>query len=61
MQTDSHQSLFDRDGFVVIRGLLPPDELAQLRQNLDRYIRAVVPDLPGSDAFYEHRDRPETL
>lgn len=61
MPIDRQKALFDRDGFVVIRRLLPPDELAQLRQNLDRYIREVVPELPDADAFYEHRDRPETL
>lgn len=51
----------DRDGFVVVREFLPEDELAVLRQNLDRYIRNVVPTLPDSDAFYEDRSRPETL
>ena len=61
MQSTDEQSLFDRDGFVVIRGLLPPGELAQLRENLDRYVRDVVPGLPDTDAFYEDRARPETL
>jgi phytanoyl-CoA hydroxylase len=51
----------DRDGFVVVRGFLPADELEVLRQNLDRYLREVVPTLPDSDAFYEDRSRPETL
>jgi len=61
MQLTSEQSLFNRDGFVVLRGLLPPDDLAQLRENLDRYVRDVVPGLPDTDAFYEDRTRPETL
>jgi phytanoyl-CoA hydroxylase len=52
---------FDRDGFVAIRGFLPTDELAKLRQNLERYIHEVVPSLPQTDAFYEDRSRPETL
>ena len=51
----------DRDGFVVVRNFLPADELEVLQQNLDRYIREVVPTLPDSDAFYEDRSRPETL
>ena len=46
---------FDRDGFVVVRDLLPPVELALLRQNLDRYMREVVPKLADADAFYECR------
>lgn len=51
----------DRDGFVAVRGFLPAEELAVLQQNLDRYIREVVPSLPDSDAFYEDCARPETL
>ncbi len=52
---------FDRDGFVVVRNFLPSAELAELQANLDRYIRDIVPTLPPADAFYEDRDRPETL
>lgn len=52
---------FDRDGFVIVRNFLPADELAELQANLDRYIRDVVPTLPPADAFYEDRNRPETL
>jgi phytanoyl-CoA hydroxylase len=52
---------FDRDGFVVVRNFLPPEELADLQQNLERYIRDVVPTVPESDAFYEDRTRPGTL
>ena len=36
-------------------------EFDQLRSELDRYIRDVVPGLPDSHAFYEDRSRPETL
>lgn len=52
---------YDRDGFVVVRQFLEPGELAQLGENLDRYIREVVPTLPPTAAFYQDRARPETL
>src|SRR5437016_4971877 len=55
------KSSYDSEGFVVVRGFLPPNELANLQANLDRYIREVVPDLPDGDAFYEDKSRPETL
>lgn len=61
MYVGDFKAHLDRDGFVVIRGFLPSDELAALRQNLDHYIREIVPTLPDSDAFYEDRSRPETL
>src|SRR5262245_38828883 len=52
---------FDRDGFVVIRDFLPSDEFAGLQQNVERYVRNVVPTLPDTDAFYEDRSQTETL
>ena len=53
---------YDRDGYVVVRQLLPEQGFAELYANLDRYIRDVVPGLPASDAFYDvDRSRPESL
>lgn len=52
---------FDRDGFVIVRQLLPPSELERLRGELDRYIRQVVPTLPDSAAFFLEKGRPDTL
>src|SRR5688572_4320500 len=53
---------FDRDGYAIVRGFLPPEQFAELNDNLNRYIRDVVPQLPPSDAFYDvDRSRPETL
>jgi phytanoyl-CoA hydroxylase len=52
---------YDREGYVVVRKFLSPTEFAELQQNLDRYIREIVPGLPGTDAFYDDPSRPETL
>ena len=52
---------FDRDGFVIVRQFLDPRELADLTDQLDRYIRDVVPTLPATAAFFQDRGRPETL
>jgi phytanoyl-CoA hydroxylase len=52
---------FRRDGFVTVPQFLAGDELRTLTENLDRYIRDIVPTLPDSDAFYVDRSRPETL
>jgi phytanoyl-CoA hydroxylase len=53
---------YDRDGYVIVRELLPPADFAELRENLDRYVRQIVPNLPEADAFYDvDRSRPETL
>ena len=58
---DPLQSQFQRDGFVVLREFLPADQFLELRRELERYIRDVVPTLHDSHAFYEDRARPETL
>lgn len=61
MSFEPYKEAYDRDGFVIVRRFLDPDELAELHARLDRYIRDVVPTLPDGDAFYEDRSRPETL
>ena len=61
MQIETTQDRLDRDGFVVIPGCLPARSLIAAPENLDRYVRDVVPTLPDADAFYEDRSRPETL
>ncbi|RLT04279.1 MAG: phytanoyl-CoA dioxygenase family protein [Planctomycetota bacterium] len=52
---------YDRYGFVIVRQLLGETDFTELKENLDRYIRDVVPGLPDGDAFYQDRSRPETL
>src|SRR5690348_13680942 len=63
IMTDYNQckTTYDRDGFVVVKQFLTPQELAELQKNLDRYIREIVPTLPDSHAFYQERVRPESL
>ncbi|MBM3972464.1 MAG: phytanoyl-CoA dioxygenase family protein, partial [Planctomycetes bacterium] len=57
----SHKDDYDRNGFVIVRQLLSVAELAELRRELDRYIRDVVPTLADADAFFDDKSRPETL
>jgi phytanoyl-CoA hydroxylase len=61
-QPDSSRKFcYDRDGFLVVRQFLSPEELFELSAELARYIRDVVPTLPTSAAFFDDRARPETL
>jgi ectoine hydroxylase-related dioxygenase (phytanoyl-CoA dioxygenase family) len=57
----THRAAYDRDGFVIVRQMLPPDQFTELRRELDRYVREIVPTLSDKDAFYEDKQRPETL
>ena len=61
MPYEPEKQFYDEHGFVIVRQLLGNEEFAELRENLDRYIRDVVPKLPDADAFYQDRARPETL
>ena len=44
---------FARDGFVSMPGYLSGEAFDELRDNLARYIRDVVPRLPPTHAFFE--------
>ncbi len=57
----AEKQAYHKHGFTIVRGFLNDSELNELQENLNRYIREVVPTLPDSDAFYESRDQPETL
>jgi phytanoyl-CoA hydroxylase len=61
MSFQQYKQPFDADGFCVIKPFLDSDELKRLSSELDRYIADVVPTLPEKAAFYDDRDRPETL
>jgi phytanoyl-CoA hydroxylase len=52
---------FQRDGFVVLRQFLSPNELSDLKAHLDRYIREATPRIPPTDVMYEDKSNPETL
>ena len=56
-----YKEAFDRDGYVLIKQFLPPEEFEVLAANIARYIREVVPGLDEKLAFYQDRERPETL
>ncbi len=61
MSQSSLKSDYDRDGFVIVREFLRGHDLDELRGELDRYIRDVVPALPDTAAFFQDKSRPETL
>lgn len=44
---------YDADGVVAVPALLSDEEVAEVRQALDRCIRDVVPTLPTSDVVFE--------
>ena len=60
-QYNQFKSEYDREGFVIVPKFLPNADLAELTENINRFIREVVPTMPDGDAFYQDKTRPETL
>jgi len=54
-------STFTANGFVVLRAFLGPQEVSELRAELDRYMCDVLPRLPQNSVFYEVKGQPNTL
>ena len=52
---------FRRDGYAVVRSFYSPQEMQEIENNLDRYLREVVPALPADENYYEVKGQPETL
>ena len=52
---------FNEHGYVALPGFLDAREIAEVRTNLDRVIRDVVPGMPREHVFYEDKDDPTTL
>lgn len=51
---------YDRDGFVVVRQLLPAAELIRIQASLADFRERVVPTLPDDFAFFDRPGSPET-
>ena len=47
---------FAQDGFVLLRDWFDAAAFAAMREATDRYIREVIPRLPGTEVFYEDKN-----
>lgn len=53
---------YEERGFAVVRGFLPPNELSELKREVERFLREVAPTLGPDQAFYHRRPgRPPLL
>lgn len=52
---------FQRDGYVAVRPLLQPNEIAGLNAEIARFIRDVVPGMPEERVYYEDKSDKNTL
>lgn len=52
---------FAADGFVALPNFLSGEALAELIENVERFVSDVVPSLADHHVFYENKDDPATL
>lgn len=55
------KSDFDRDGYVHVDALYYAPEVAEIRRQLDRFVREKVPEMPEAQVYYEDRSDRSTL
>ena len=55
------KSDFDRDGYVHVDALYSAPEVAEIRRQLDRFVRVKVPQMPQAQVYYEDRADRSTL
>lgn len=60
-QGDAVHGDFKRDGYVSIPGFFDPEEVAELRENKERFVREVVPSMPETEVYYDDKNDPSTL
>ena len=58
---DSLKAAFEKDGFVFIPGFLSTEETETIRQNFNRVITDVLPNMPATKVFYEDKNDASTL
>lgn len=52
---------FHLDGYVSIPEFFESEEVEDIRNNMDRFIREVVPTMPAAEVYYDDKDDPQTL
>ena len=61
MDLPQAKELFDTQGYVAWPGFMASDEIGQVNDALDRYIREIFPTLDETAGFFEDKDDPSTL
>ncbi len=52
---------YQKDGYVLLKGFLSPEEVSETLEQLALFRREVLPTMPDHHVFYEDKDKPDTL
>ena len=56
-----YRDRFERDGFLVLRDFLTPEETDSIREGWGRFLSDIAPGLSNAHVMYEDRDDPDSL
>src|SRR5215472_12752928 len=56
-----YRDRFDRDGFLVLRNFLTPEEIDSIREGWRRFLRDIAPGISNAHVMYENGSDPDTL
>ena len=59
--SETQRSAFFRDGYIVIKNLISPDELEILRENYANLVLGRVPDFPERHVSRHNPQQTQTL
>lgn len=55
------QNNFSRDGYLAVSPLFDDAKIAEINRELERFIVDVVPTMPSTHVYYEHKDESNSL
>lgn len=58
---ESVKQEFDCQGYVFLPQFLNTDEVEELRREIERYVKEVVPRIPPRDIYFEVKSQPDTI
>lgn len=61
MKAEAIKKMYDENGYVVIRKFLDANEISELKNEIDWFIKSMVPGLPRESVFYEDKNNLSTL
>lgn len=58
---DTAKKALNEDGYVALREFIDHESVEEIKRNLDRYVKTIVPTLPREEVYYESPGKPDTL
>ncbi len=61
MNPNEIKKLYDDKGYVAVNRFLTKDQVNELKNHTERFIKDIVPTIPSEEVYYENKEDPSTL